>query len=53
MMTDIGGKLLKRKELTFQDSSYLIDLGGIPAGIYFVVVSSGSERWVSKLVVVD
>ncbi len=50
---DFGGKLLMRREISFQDKSYIVDITGTPAGIYFVVLSSGSERWVSKVVVVD
>jgi hypothetical protein len=36
-----------------EEDSYVVEMGGLPAGVYFVAVQYGSRRFVNKVVKVN
>ncbi|RYZ56040.1 MAG: HYR domain-containing protein [Sphingobacteriales bacterium] len=51
-VTDAQGKMIQRKSVTEQDGHKIsIDLGGVAAGVYFVEVSYGTQRFRTKFMV--
>jgi hypothetical protein len=51
MIFDVNGKLILEREIS-ENGINTIDISGIPADIYFMHITVGTEKYIEKLIVI-